>query len=191
MELEIAAATADRWADLETLFGERGAYSGCWCMWWRVTASTFDREAGAGNRRALAGIVRRGDVPGLLAYRAGRPVGWVAIAPLGDYGRILRSPTLKPEPGEPIEGTWAVTCFYVDRDARGDGLSAALLEAAVEHAAARGARTVEGYPVVTISGQHRRPVDVFTGTLDLFLRAGFTEVRRRSPTRAVVRRTVG
>ncbi len=34
---EIHPLTPDRWDDLETLFGPRGAYVGCWCMFWRVS----------------------------------------------------------------------------------------------------------------------------------------------------------
>ena len=34
--------TPSRWADVEDLFGpEKGANSGCWCMWPRVTSSEF------------------------------------------------------------------------------------------------------------------------------------------------------
>ena len=30
--IAIAPLTPDRWDDFETLFGERGACGGCWCM---------------------------------------------------------------------------------------------------------------------------------------------------------------
>ena len=33
--IEYEPLTPETWGDLETLFGPRGAYSGCWCMWWR------------------------------------------------------------------------------------------------------------------------------------------------------------
>ncbi len=34
--------TPDRWPDLEDLFGpERGANSGCWCMWPRIRGVDF------------------------------------------------------------------------------------------------------------------------------------------------------
>jgi hypothetical protein len=38
--------TPDRWDDLVTLFGERGACGGCWCMAWRLKRK--DWEAGKG-----------------------------------------------------------------------------------------------------------------------------------------------
>ena len=30
---EFHPLTKDRWIDFEALFGARGAYGGCWCMW--------------------------------------------------------------------------------------------------------------------------------------------------------------
>jgi hypothetical protein len=31
-DVKIYPATAERWKDIETLFGPKGAYAGCWCM---------------------------------------------------------------------------------------------------------------------------------------------------------------
>src|SRR5688572_707389 len=92
---EARPLTADRWGDLVTLFGERGASSGCWCMWWRVTAQRFNRDAGDGLRRALHELVDEGRGPGLLGYADGRPVGWCSVAPREEFGRLQRSPKLR------------------------------------------------------------------------------------------------
>ncbi|MEJ2089448.1 MAG: GNAT family N-acetyltransferase, partial [Gammaproteobacteria bacterium] len=70
--LTIRPVTPSRWADLESLFGPSGAYSGCWCMYLRVPSKTFDKNCvggGAANRKALKAIVERNDQPGLIAYR--------------------------------------------------------------------------------------------------------------------------
>jgi hypothetical protein len=32
MPTEVYPVTADRWPDLEALFGPKGRYAGCWCM---------------------------------------------------------------------------------------------------------------------------------------------------------------
>ena len=32
----------ERWGDLETLFGARGACGGCWCMWWPWTPFAYE-----------------------------------------------------------------------------------------------------------------------------------------------------
>jgi hypothetical protein len=82
--LKVRPVTSDRWEELAALFGSSGAFSHCWCTWWRQTAADFSHgieEQGAGNRALMHEIVEAGNEPGLLAYRDGRPVGWVSVAP--------------------------------------------------------------------------------------------------------------
>jgi hypothetical protein len=93
---KVEPLTRERWKDLVSLFGEKGAYGGCWCMWWRQAASEHERRAGEDNREALKALVNDGKIPGLLAYLDERPVGWCSVAPREELGRLLRSPVLKP-----------------------------------------------------------------------------------------------
>ena len=44
LELEFHPVTPERWSDFETLFGEKGACGGCWCMLWRLTRKEFERQ---------------------------------------------------------------------------------------------------------------------------------------------------
>ncbi len=44
--LSFQPATAERWADLETLFGPRGACFGCWCMFHRLKRSVWQAQQG-------------------------------------------------------------------------------------------------------------------------------------------------
>jgi GNAT superfamily N-acetyltransferase len=93
------------------------------------------------------------------------------------------------KPIDEREKVWAIVCFYLDRHHRRSGMASALLEAAVEHAAAKGAQVVEGYPVD--ARDTRKPsAELFHGTASMFAAAGFEEVARRSPTRPLMRRRV-
>ena len=82
-------------------------------------------------------------------------------------------------------------CFVVSRRARGRGLAAALLDAAVAYAREEGATTLEAYPVD--AGDGRIPAaNAYHGTLSMFEKAGFQVVERRqynatSPIRPIVR----
>ena len=189
--LAVRPVTADRWQDLATLFGPSGAFSHCWCTWWRQTAADFSsgiEGEGAANRALMHDIVEAGSEPGMLAYRDGTPVGWISVAPRTQFGRILRSRRIGPDPREAAdERVWSVVCFWIPRNERGKGVANELLTAAVEHARARGARALEAYPVDTAGGRHPA-ANLFTGTLAMFQRAGFHEVDRPRGSQLVMRR---
>lgn len=190
--VDVQPLTAERWGDLVELFGPSGAFSNCWCTWWRQTGAEFDRgirQRGAGNRALLERLTADNRQPGLIAYRDGRPVGWISVAPRPHYGRVIRSPSIGPgrrSAEATDEGVWSIVCFWMPRKERGQGIAMALLRAAVEHARSVGARVLEGYPVDTSDGRQPDP-NVFTGTLAMFRRAGFTEVERRTEGRPIVR----
>jgi GNAT superfamily N-acetyltransferase len=187
MEIQVRVVDRDRWDDLAALFGPSGAYSGCWCMWWRVSGPEFRSNGNAGNRTAFQGLVDRGEPVGLLAYLGAEPVGWCAVAPRPAYRRILRSPALKPDRPDDAS-VWSVTCFYIGRRHRRTGVAGALLDAALRHAGEQGAATVEGYPVDTTAGPRPAAAELYTGTVGLFARAGFTVHKRPTSGRRVVMR---
>lgn len=182
-KLTFHALTPARWADLEALFGERGACGGCWCMFWRQTRAEYEKKKGAGNRRALKRIVQSGKAPGILAYADGAPVGWCAMAPRTDYSTLERSRVLAPVDERVV---WSVPCFFVARPFRRRGLTAELLCAAVDYARQKGAKIIEGYPVEARKGK-LPDAFAYTGLPAAFRKAGFVEVFRRSRTRPIMR----
>ena len=183
--IEFHPATPDRWRDVEKLFGPRGACAGCWCMWARLPSAEFRAGVGAKNKRALRRIVAGGEPPGILAYVNGEPAGWCGLGPRAAFRRLENSKILAPVDDRPA---WSVTCFFVARSHRKQGLSVRLLREAVRHAASRGATVVVGYPTDT----HTKASDAFvwTGLASAFERAGFREVARRSRTRPIMRRVI-
>jgi GNAT superfamily N-acetyltransferase len=183
MPLTFEPLNPGRWADLETLFGPRGACGGCWCMYWRLGRADFEASKGAGNQRAFKRIVSRGVEPGILAYEAETPIGWCALGPRESFAKLGRSRVLAPVDASPV---WSVVCFFVARPYRRRGLTVELLREAARHALRQGARILEGYP---IEPSRRRLAEAFawTGLASAFRKAGFSEVARRSPTRPIMR----
>ena len=180
----VRPATLARWDDLVRLFGPRGACAGCWCQWGRKRHADFRRDTGAANRRSLRKLVASGEPPGLLAYVDGMAVGWCAVAPREAYVRLAGSRVLAPVDARPV---WSAPCFFVAREARGQGVTVALLRAAAGYAAARGADTLEGYPLDT-RGARTPAAFAWWGLESAFAKAGFREVARRSPTRPIMRK---
>jgi GNAT superfamily N-acetyltransferase len=186
MRFEAHPATAKRWPDLVRLFGERGACAGCWCMWWRLRRSEWQKGQGAGNRRRLQRLVASGAEPGIIGYLDGEPVAWCAVAPRSDYPVLGNSRVLRPLDDKPV---WSIPCMFIARPHRRQGLSAKMIAAAAKHAARHGARLVEGYPTEAKKGKIP-DVFAFTGLPSAFAAAGFHEVARRSPTRPIMRKPV-
>ena len=184
--LKIRPLTSKNWRDLEALFGSRGACAGCWCMYWRLRRSIWERQKGEKNRRALLKIVESDGPAGVLAYDGEKPIGWCAVAPRGDFVVLQNSRILKPVDDQPV---WSLPCFFVAKEYRRQGVTAQLLQGAVEYARKQGAKIVEGYPQDPKSG---KMADVFawTGFAPAFKKAGFEEVARRSKTRPMMRKSL-
>jgi GNAT superfamily N-acetyltransferase len=185
-KLSFRTLTRSRWADFEKLFGKRGACAGCWCMWWRITRSEFDRTTGAERRRAMRKIVESGEVPGLLGYAGREPVGWVSVAPRERFPVLGRSRTLRPVDDTPV---WSIVCFFIRKDFRRRGMTEELLGAAIDYVRGKGGRVVEGYPLDT-KKRGLSNVSAFTGLASVFRRVGFRECARRSEKRPIMRYTI-
>lgn len=182
-ELIFHPCTPARWPDLEELFGERGACGGCWCMFWLLPRKEFDAGKGSGNKRALKKLVSAGREPGILAYIDKEPVGWCALAPREVYVALERSRILKPVDDKSV---WSISCLFIKKPYRRKRISVQLLRAAVEFAAKRGAKIVEGYPVEPSMENMPAPF-LWHGIPSAFKAAGFEEVLRRSKSRPIMR----
>jgi GNAT superfamily N-acetyltransferase len=181
--LIFAPLTKERWPDFEQLFGERGACGGCWCMWWKLKRSEFERQKGAANKKAMQTLVASGSIPGLLAYVGQEPVGWCAVAPREHYPTLERSRVLTRIDDRPV---WSVTCFFIKRTSRNKGLSVQLLKAVIDYVKRQGGAVIEGYPVDPQKGP-LAPTFAWTGLFSAFQQAGFVECVRHSPTRPIMR----
>jgi GNAT superfamily N-acetyltransferase len=187
-DLTYRPLTMANWPDFESLFGARGACGGCWCMAWRLPRSAFNQGKGDANRSAMRALVEQGqkpgsNPPGILLYRDGLPIGWCSVAPRVEFVFLSRSRVWGPVDDNPV---WSISCFFVAKDHRNQGMSVELLKAAVEFARSRGARIVEGYPQEVEGGPLPAPF-VWTGLASAYLKAGFHAALRRSAKKPIMR----
>jgi GNAT superfamily N-acetyltransferase len=175
--VRVEPVTSECWDDVCTVLGSSGGDGGCWDMFWRLTGSEYAASSKDRNRSLLHRLVEAGTVaPGLIAYRDGKPAGWISVGPRGDYRRLARSRHFAALDDQVV---FSVICLRVVPAHRGAGVSAALVSAAVEHARTYGAAAVEAYPVRT-DGRRLQPRDVYCGTLDVFVAAGYQVVREHT-----------
>ena len=181
--MEVRPVTPEIWDDFLEVMGPRGGEAGCFCMLYRQTSREFDENKGERNKQLMKDIVDSGQVPGLIGYRDGVPVGWVQVGPREWYGRLDRSRVAKALDDRPA---WAITCFVIPREHRRTGVASALLAAAVDHARDQGAEVIEGYPVEPKSGEVPA-IWSWMGFPAMFESCGFEEVARRTETRPFMR----
>jgi GNAT superfamily N-acetyltransferase len=183
LRLKFSPLTAKLWDDFESLFGQRGACGGCWCMWFRLSHKEFEAQKGEKNRKAMKALVASGRVPGLLAYHRDQAVGWCSVGPRADYPRLKGSRILKPVDDLPV---WSIVCLFVAKGYRRKGVSARLLSAAVEYVRSKGGKVIEGYAV---EPKKDKMPDAFAfhGLASAYRQAGFKEVARRSDHRPIMR----
>ena len=179
MKLTIRPLTPDLWPALEDLFGENGACNGCWCMYWRIGSAYRKRSRGK-NKAAFREVVTHGPPPGLLAFDGDVAVGWCQLTPrdaLPWLDRVWRLQRLDDVP------VWSLSCLYVRKGYRKQGVTSALIAAALKAARRAKAPALEAYPF----DADESPSASGTGYASTFARAGFKTVARRTPPRPVMR----
>jgi GNAT superfamily N-acetyltransferase len=175
-DLIIRPLTPDGLDDLALLFDQPGDPKWCWCASFHIRGSVkaLPRDE---NRAVLTVRTMTGPSPGLVASRAGRPIGWVSLGPRDSFVKLAtRAYGGSSKPAE--VGVWSIVCCVVDPRERGRGQARRLLAAAVDHARANGATVIEAYPIDP-GGEHIPNPVAYAGTLRMFLDAGFRIVGQR------------
>jgi GNAT superfamily N-acetyltransferase len=194
--LRIVPANEASWSDLQTVFGSRGDAPRCQCQRFKLAPkeafSKFPAEERARRLREQthSGHPEAAATTGLVAYLDGEPVGWCAVEPRTAYTgllRVYRVPWEGRTEDKSDDTVWAVTCIFVRAGFRDRGISYDLARAAVDFARDRGARAIEGYPMITEPGQQITWGEILVGTRSVFEAAGFAEVSHPTPRRVVMR----
>lgn len=192
--LSIVPANEATWEELQAVFGTRGYPSTCQCQWFKIPHSDWrsvpvDELRGRLREQTNCGSPAARATSGLVAYLDGEPVGWCAVEPRTAYRRLLSSrvPWTERDEDKADDGVWAVTCFVTRVGYRKRGASRALARATVDFARERGARAVEGYPLINEPGKEFTWGELFVGSRSIFADAGFAEVTHPTLRRVVMR----
>jgi GNAT superfamily N-acetyltransferase len=193
--ISVVPANEASWEDIQAVLGTGGEPSRCQCQRYKMQpgeswASVGAEELAFRLRTQAGGHVESGTTSGLVAYLDGEPVGWCAVEQRTAYPRLLlktRVPWASRAEDKTDDSVWAVSCFVTRVGFRRRGISRALARAAVDFAREQGARALEGYPMITQSGQEIMSVELHVGSRSIFAAAGFTEVSHPTLRRVVMR----
>jgi GNAT superfamily N-acetyltransferase len=192
-KLTIVPANEASWEDLQAVLG-RGYESRCQCQRLKIrdmdwASVPIEERAHRLREQTDCGHPESNTTSGLVAYLDGEPVGWCAVEPRTAYTRLRRNRIVWAGRAEDKtdDSVWAVTCFVTRKGFRRRGISRGLARAAVDFARERGARALEGYPMITEPGTEITWDEIRVGSRSIFDAAGFVEVSHPSLHRVVMR----
>lgn len=152
-------------------------------MSWRLNRAEFEKQKGVGNKRAMKKLVEEKEQIGIIAYLNGKPVGWCSVAPREKFIRLESSRVLKPVDDKPV---WSITCFFLAKDYRHQGLSVHILKGVMEICKKKGVKILEAYPIILYS-KNMPAAFAWTGFVSSFENAGFKVAKRWSKARPIMR----
>jgi GNAT superfamily N-acetyltransferase len=183
MTLTTRMLTVDTWDDFAKLVElNNGVWGGCWCMGFHPGGFTGTRQ---GNREAKRRLIEHGAVRQVLVYDGDRCVGWC------QFGTPPELPNIKNPRAYAAEvqdlPDWRIGCIFTNSKDRGKGIAATAVEAALGEIRRAGGGVVEAYPEQTAERPPQRGAYLHTGTVELYERYGFMQLRRIAKWRWVMR----
>jgi GNAT superfamily N-acetyltransferase len=182
---QIKELRSETWPDLERIVEKHnGVWGGCWCTAFHLKRS--EEKEWAGKHKALKEkLVRANETHSALVYDGPDVVGWCQFGPpvelpsrMSGYGKLDVAP---PD--------WRITCFFVDRDYRKEGVAKASLQGALRIIASKGGGTVDGYPIDT-RGKPYSSSFLWGGTHSMFTEFGFRPLGALGTSKWIMRRVV-
>lgn len=168
--MTIEVRPASRFEDVAAVLGPKNPQASvCWCLTYRLPSAENRALTGPSRGERVRQLCAEELAPGVLAYRDGEVAGWAGVAPRSDLASFARSRKIPHIDDRPV---WSLWCVRVRPGFRKQGITAALVDGAVEFARASGAAVIEGYPVDN-GGQRVDLTMAYVGTRAMFERAGF------------------
>ena len=159
-----------------------GIFGGCWCISFHLEPGEEKRGAAA-YRAMKEARVGEGRAHAALVFDGPNAVGWCQFGPTAELPNIRSKKSY--EEGLRKLPDWRITCFFIDRERRGEGIATLALREALRYIARLGGGTVEGYPE-DYTDERTSSSFLCSGTLRMFEKSGFRKTRKIAMRRWVV-----
>ena len=160
-----------------------GVWGGCWCLSFHPKSPERGQSI-EGNRALKQRLVGEDQAHAALVFDGERAVGWCQYGTPEELPGITHRKEYEAGLVEPTD--YRLTCFFVDRDYRRDGVSAVALGGALDLIAEAGGGVVEAYPYDT-QGNKASASFLYNGTRQLFEKTGFEYVRPKGKNHCLMR----
>jgi GNAT superfamily N-acetyltransferase len=134
-------STWDAYADL--IEANNGIFGGCWCMGFHPADDPEDAQFESKRERKRQRVLT-GRAHAALVFDGDRCLGWCQFGRPDELPRIKSRKEYERDAGPPPD--WRISCFFVGKGLRRQGVAAAALAGAVQLIAEQGGGVVEGYP---------------------------------------------
>jgi ribosomal protein S18 acetylase RimI-like enzyme len=176
-------STWDAFAEL--VERNNGIFGGCWCMGFHGDRG----PKGVHPREVKEERVRTGRAHAAIVLdEDGLAQGWCQYGSPDELSRIKHRRMYEQD--APPRPDWRITCFYVDRKHRGQGIARAALGGALEQIADAGGGLVEAISEVT-EGREAQGRFLYSATVELFEDHGFARARQVGKHAWIVSKVVG
>jgi GNAT superfamily N-acetyltransferase len=160
----------------------------CWCTWFHPRRKDLGiSDEVEGGRPYKEFLVREGKAHQALVFEGDVAVGWCQFGPPAELPSIFHRKEY--EAGLVALPDYRLTCIFVDRNHRREGVAAVAVQGALELIARAGGGVVEAYPQDT-QGKKISASFLYGGTRGLFEKAGFAYERPKGKNHCVMRKVV-
>ena len=183
---------ASTWPGFEALVDRHnGIFGGCWCTWFHRHPDPPERKA-LGNREFKKRLVEAGKSRAALVFDGDEAVAWAQFGTVAELQNIYHRKQWEAETEQLPD--YRITCVFVDKRYRRNGLAAIAVRGALSLIAELGGGMVEVYPHDLAekkkAGKKVSSSFLYSSTRTMYEREGFTYVRPKGQGNCVMSKRV-
>lgn len=164
-----------------------GVWGGCWCTWFHLYPDPPERRE-IGNRELKRRLVETGRSPAAVVMAGDEAIAWA------QYGTVAQLPNIhhrKQWEAELVRiPDFRITCLFVDRRYRRQGMAEVAVRGALALIAGAGGGLVEAYPHDLAPGRKVSSSFLYNATRSMYERLGFAYQRPKGKGNCVMTLTV-
>ena len=165
-----------------------GIFGGCWCTYFHLYPDPVEERRALGHREFKRQLVLAGRAHAALVMDDDEAVAWA------QYGTVDEVPNIHHrkewEKGLEQRPDYRITCLFVDRDHRRQGMASVAVRGALALIAAAGGGLVEAYPHDLPPGKRTSSSFLYNATRTMYEELGFEYQRPKGKGNCVMTSTV-